>query len=223
MLKKPRRNDRFVRDRVMFELESRDETKAGDIAVSVKAGIATLFGLVSSPEEREAAETVTKRVYGVRALVDEIRVVDPSLKTDFDIVQEAVSRLDEALGDANRKFKLIVRNGWVTIEGSIAVEAQPQKVLAESVIQKLPGVNGVIDKIEVTPHVSLEEAKLKIEEALRGGAEFYAHRVRVEVEGSTIRLYGTARSSEERSEAEWAAWQIRGISKIENNIEVTPS
>jgi osmotically-inducible protein OsmY len=84
-------------------------------------------------------------------------------------------------------------------------------------------VQGVIDKVEVTPHVSLEEAKLKIKEAFRGGSEFYAQRIRVEVEGSTVKLYGTARSWEERSEAEWAAWGIRGISKIENDIEVTPS
>jgi osmotically-inducible protein OsmY len=207
----------------MFELESRAETRASDVAVAVKAGIGTLFGLVSSNEEKEAAAAVAKSVYGVRALANEIEVISPASRGDFEILQEAVDRVEQALGDAHRKFKLTASKGWITIEGSIAVESQPQKVLAESVIQKVPGVNGAIDKVEVTPHVSLEEAKLKLEAALRGGSEFYAQRIRVEVEGSTVKLYGTVRSWEERGEAEWAAWGIRGISKIENDIEVTPS
>lgn len=176
----------------MFELESRAETRASDVAVAVKAGIGTLFGLVSSNEEKEAAATVAKSVYGVRALANEIEVISPASRGDFEILQQAVDRVEQALGDAHRKFKLTASKGWITIEGSIAVESQPQKVLAESVIQKVPGVNGVIDKAEVTPHVSLEEAKLKLEAALRGGSEFYAQRIRVEVEGSTVKLYGTS-------------------------------
>jgi osmotically-inducible protein OsmY len=207
----------------MFELEARPEIKASDIAVAVKAGIATLFGFVASNEEKEMAETVTKGVYGVRAVANEIDVVDPSAKTDFELVRDAVSRLEEALGNAARKFQLTVSKGWATIEGIVAVDSQPQKVLAESVVQKVPGIKGVINKVDVVPHVSLEEAKLKVAEALRSGAKFYASRIRVEVEGSTIRLFGTARSAEERDETEWAAWRVRGISKVENAIDVIPS
>jgi osmotically-inducible protein OsmY len=223
MLSKPQRTDRLVRDRVMFELETRAETRASVIAIAVKAGIATLFGFVSSNEEKETPAAVAKTVYGVRALANEIEAIAPASRSDFEIVQEAANRLEQALGGAHRKFKLTASKGSITIQGSIAVESQPQKVLAESVIQRVPGVKGVIDKVEVTPHVSLEEAKLKIEEAFRAGSEFYAQRIRVEVEGSTVKLYGTARSSEERSEAEWAAWGVCGISKLENDIEVTPS
>jgi hypothetical protein len=114
----------------MFELETRAETRASDVAIAVKAGIATLFGLVSSNEEKEAAAAVAKTAYGVRALANEIEVIAPASRSDFGIVQEAANRLEQALGDAHRKFKLIASKGWVTIEGSIAVESQPQKVLA---------------------------------------------------------------------------------------------
>jgi osmotically-inducible protein OsmY len=147
----------------MFELEARAETRASDVAIAVKAGIATLFGLVSS-NQKETAAAVAKTVYGVRALANEIEVIAPASRSDFEIAQEAANRLEQALGDAHRKFKLSASKGSITIEGSIAVESQPQKVLAESAIQRVPGVKGVIDKVEVTPHVSLEEAKLKIEE-----------------------------------------------------------
>src|ERR1700735_4461896 len=49
--------------------------------------------------------------------------------------------------------------------GSIGVEWQYQKILAESAVKKLRGVTGITNDIEVKPQASPQEARSQVEEA----------------------------------------------------------
>jgi hypothetical protein len=69
-------------------------------------------------------------------------------------------------------------------------------------VKKLRGVIGITNDIEVKPQVTPTEVKNKIEEALRRSAELDAGRVTVEVNGSTVNLYGSVNSWSEKAEAE---------------------
>jgi osmotically-inducible protein OsmY len=89
-------------------------------------------------------------------------------------------------------------------------------------MKKLKGVSGVTNKIQVTPKASAAEVKSKIEEALRRSAELDARRITVEIEGSTVKLYGSVSSWAERDEAERAAWSAPGTTMVENHILVNP-
>src|SRR3954447_16537073 len=128
---------------VLNELKWEPSVDAAHIGVSAKDGVVTLSGHVSSYAEKYAAERAAKRVYGVRAVANEIEVKLPisSQRTDSDIAAAAVNALKSHLAVPADKIKVTVSKGWVKLEGE--VEWQYQKIAAENAVRYLAGVVGV--------------------------------------------------------------------------------
>src|SRR6202023_2261053 len=165
--------ERDVRDELRWD----PDLNADDIALSVKNGVVTLAGFTPSYTDRLEAEIAAKRVAGVLAVANDIEVRLPAIdqRPDPDIARDAVAALKAELPISYDKIKLIVKEGWVTLEG--AVEWQYQKTTADNAVRKVKGVRGVTDVITVKPKVEPSELKRKIQEAFQRNAQVDANRI----------------------------------------------
>src|ERR1700758_4009953 len=122
--------ERDVRD----ELKWDPDLNAEDIAVSVKDGVVTLAGFTRSYTDRLEAEAAAKRVAGVHAVANDIEVRLPAIdqRPDPDIARDAVAALKSQLPISHDKIKVIVKDGWITLDG--AAEGQYQKTAAEAAV-----------------------------------------------------------------------------------------
>ncbi|MGZ5198183.1 MAG: BON domain-containing protein [Telluria sp.] len=214
-------DDQIKRD-VEDELRWDPDIDAKDIAVSAKNGVVTLAGFIPSYLQKFEAEKDVKRVQGVVGVANDLEVRLPSIdqRPDPDIARDAVEALKMQLPYSYQNFKVLVRDGWITLEGE--AEWNYQKERAEMSVRGVKGSKGVINSIIVKPKVAAQEIKRKIEAAFMRSAEVDAKQIQVEASDGEVVLKGTVHSWFEREQAERAAWQAPGVKRVEDRLIIQP-
>ena len=216
------KTDTQVQHDVLAELEWEPSIDASKIGVTAKDRVVTLSGNVANYAAKMTAERVAKRVYGVQAVANDLEVLLPgsSERGDADIAAAALNVLKWNTSIPQNALKVIVSNGYVTLEGQL--DWAYQKVIAERVVRNLIGVRGLSSLIALKTRAKPGDVKNKIEAAFKRNAELDARRVGVESVNGKVILRGNVHSWAERDEAEEAAWAAPGVSDVDNRLTVTP-
>jgi osmotically-inducible protein OsmY len=143
------RIDREIQEQVLAALEWEPGVHAEHIGVTVVDGVVTLQGIVTTLREKFLAERIARRLFAVRAVANDLDVAPDRTGTrdDSAIAAAAANALewDSALPVGN--LKATVRNGWVTLTGTVTWAHQ--RSAAERAIRNLHGVNGISNNVAI--------------------------------------------------------------------------
>lgn len=215
-----KKSDSQLQHDVMAELEWEPSIDHADIGVAVNDGVVTLSGYVKSYPQKVAAEKATRRVAGVRAIAEEIKVrfaSDPKT-ADHEIAKRIIDMFAWNVSIPDDKIKVKVEHGWVTLSGTVDWHYQSNE--ARAAAGRVTGVTGVSNLVEVKKLPVASDVKDRIMAAFKRQADLDAGTVTVATDGSTVRLGGKVKNWNERGIAERAAWAAPGVNRVEDNIIV---
>lgn len=215
------KTDSDIREDVIKELRWDPKVPNPDaIGVAVEDGAVTLTGHVSSYSEKLGAAKAAERVYGVKAVANQLEVRLTDKRDDSDIAKAIAHILDWNTNIPTSQVRGRVEHGWVTLEGVVEYPYQRDEV--ERMVRHVRSVIGVTNDVEVRPAASAVQVEEQIEEALRRQAELDTRSVRVEVSDHTARVYGHVHSLHEADVIRKAAAAAPGIARVESYVAVTP-
>ena len=216
------KSDSEIRDDVINELQWDPQITDPDaIGVAVADGAVTLTGTVPSYAEKLVAARAAERVYGVKAVANDLKVKLPGAPRDDSGIATAIAHvLENNVQIPEGRVHARVEDGWVTLDGEVDYEFQRQEV--ERMVRQVRGVIGVTDTITIRRPASPESVQAIIEATFKREAEVDARHISVEVTDHTARLYGHVHSLAEARAARAAAAAAPGVASVDSHLVVSP-
>jgi osmotically-inducible protein OsmY len=118
---------------------------ADKVQVKVQSGIVTLMGEVEWFYQKDDAENAVRKLSGVRAVVNDIRIKQRPQVAD--IKQKIKSALKRNAEIEAQSIKVSIMNGKVTLDGK--VKSWFERDLAERTAWSAGGVTNVEDRIQI--------------------------------------------------------------------------
>jgi osmotically-inducible protein OsmY len=181
-----------------------------EIGISVKEGIVT---------KNDTAQSHTPDVCAIagETVLDLSGSAD---RSDEEIVQAAIASLKALSCVPHKQIKLLVRNGFITMQGEIQNFYQALDI--ECALLGLMGVRGISNQLKVNSPVPVTVVEEEIERALERLEQMDAKRVSIQVTGNRVMLRGEVKTWREHEAAAQAAASIAGVKDVKNEIRVAP-
>lgn len=215
-----KKTDHELQRDVMDELKWEPSVDHADIGVAVVEGVVTLSGYVPSYAEKLAAERAARRVAGVKAIAEEIKVryASDAKTADHEIAKRILDVFAWNTLIPQEKLQVKVENGWVTLTGSVKWHYQSRE--AAKAAAQISGVTGVSNAIKIANDVSITDVRKRIQDAFERQAELDANSVTISLDGDKVTLGGHVRAWHERQAAERAAWSAPGVTQVIDRIAI---
>jgi len=191
---------------------------ATDLTVTARDRIVTLTGHVDSFAQKNAAEAVSCRVKGVKAVAGEIAVdlAFDHRRTDADIAAAKDNRLD--WDAAILPVTAQVQDGWVALDW--AVDGSCQRDAAALDVRSPVGVVGLSNRITIKPRTNARDIAGGIEGTLGRSCFFDPRCVGVDMHGDRVLLTSGGHIDHQRRLAGATARSSPGVAIVENDLAI---
>ena len=143
-------DDAAIKTEVLAKLSTNGETNPFRLDVQVSEGVVHLAGTVDNQHERELAAREARSVDGVRQVVNDITIGDPTggqAVDDGTITAKVKAKLAASAEINPFNVDVATANGIVSLVGRVHTEAQ--KAEAERIARETEGVRGVRNLLQV--------------------------------------------------------------------------
>jgi len=214
------RTDSQIKQDILDEFVFQPNIEENLIGVVVEDGVVMLTGVVDDFSIKVAAKKAVSKVKGVKAVAEDIEVKYGTdyQKTDIEIAKAIVHAFEWNTAIPENKIEIEVRDGWITLSGE--VEFIYEKEAAKRITEKIIGVKGINNAIEIEPTVKPDIIKEKIVKALKRSADIEAEKIIVKVKGDVVKLEGKVESLNQKRAAQNTAYSSPGVHNVENELEV---
>jgi len=143
-----------------------DQAGLRDVSVSQDQdkNVVTLTGNVATENEKTQAESIARSIAGNQVVSNEIGVrpggdESTAKKVDSDLDKGIDKNVDAALVQRklNRDVRFDVKNGVVTLKGS--VKSESQRTAVEKIVAQVPNVKQVVNELEVKDQKATSTAR----------------------------------------------------------------
>ena len=197
------------------------------VQVAVQSGVVHLTGTVPLYADKQAAEKNVGKVKNVRSVINDIQV-QAGETTDQQLADKIGKQLAYdrvGYGNAFNAITVSVNNGVVTLGGHALGPVAKESAL--NLAKRTPGVQNVIDKIQVDP-VSPMDDQLRIAVArrvygypsLNKYAINPANPIRITVINGHVILSGFVDNQSDKDVAGIQANTVPGVFSVTNNLQV---
>ena len=213
--------DEQIKSDVLDALKWNPEVETSEIGVIVKDGAVTLTGTVASYPVKVAAEQAAKRVKGVRAIAEEIKVeLARANRHSDEAIAHRIARMFEWSSSLPQgDIKAEVRNGVVTLSGEVSWQYQRRD--AEQLVAAMSGVVAVTNHVRLKPSFGSDDIKRAIVRALHRHAAIEASKVDVAIVDGKATLSGNVDAVVEKELIEDAVWSAPGVTAVINHLCVS--
>lgn len=193
---------------------------AMDINIRVKDGIVELAGVVDVLREKSEAESIVKKIAGVKGIENHLTIGTERQVGDQSIAAEVEERLSRQLENILKRVEVKIHQGVVTLEGDVKSlwEKHQAKQLAESVY----GITEVKAYLGIRGEKGQDDASLtnRVEDTLAAEGGLQAAMINSGTKNRVVTLKGEVGSLQEIALAWKTVAAVPGVKGIQ--MELTP-
>jgi len=197
------------------------------VQVSVQSGVVTLRGSVPLYADKQDAEKNAGKVKNVVSVINDIQV-QAGETSDQQIADRLAKQLAYdrvGYGNAFNAITVSVQNGVVTLGGHALGPVAKESAL--NLAKRTPGVQNVVDKIQVDPLSPMDnQLRVRVARAVYGYPSLNkyainpANPIRITVINGHVILSGVVDSQADKNVAGIQANTVPGVFSVTNNLQV---